>query len=176
MSVNQFVLFDQTCMPAIDDLQRAIVRLGHALTLESVELRTHNGFLPASLDGVDTGFEFYLVPLAQVGDFPELAIVGSLPANRDGVDIGLEFKRVPSAETGDLPEEIDAKATHACVARTGSDMREGLAGTIFLRAFVECTQGGYWYPDDALYYPTGDAIAFLDGEIAGFRSALLRKR
>lgn len=94
----------------------------------------------------------------------------------DGVDTGFELYIDLSAGIGDLPEGLPPTWTHSCASRTGADVREALAATIFLRAFAECTGGGYWYPDDQLYYAPESVASYLDDQIAGLKHLLSRKK
>lgn len=93
---------------------------------------------------------------------------GYLPAKLEGAATGFEVYVDRLANIVGLPKELNPSWTHACTTRTGGDMREGLAATIFLRAFVECVRGGYWYADDQIFYPPGNAATYLDGAIADF--------
>jgi hypothetical protein len=101
---------------------------------------------------------------------------GFLPIKLDGIDTGFELYLDSLAGTDDLPEDIEPAWTHSCGSRTGSDLHEALAAMIFMRAFVECTGGGYWYPDDQIYCAHDNAAPYLDDAIAAFKRFMSRAK
>lgn len=73
MSVDSYFFVRDEKLPTISQWQAAIGRAGVDMVLEDVgDLRKHTGYLPATLRGQSSGFEWFYGPLAQNfgGDVP----------------------------------------------------------------------------------------------------------
>lgn len=66
MSVSQYVFIRQSDVPSRAAWQRILDEAASGLTLDDFDPQTHNGFVPATLAGTSTGFEFYSGPASQL--------------------------------------------------------------------------------------------------------------
>ena len=73
MSLNTLVILRDDQLPSIAQWQRALYDAGINLQLDAIEdLRGHTGYLPAKLNGIDSGFEWYFGPVDEVfGQTPD---------------------------------------------------------------------------------------------------------
>lgn len=69
MSVEQYIAVDRAQVPSTSDLSVAASSLGFSLQFDEVDLLEHTGFLPATLNGHEAGFEWYLEPAADFEHF-----------------------------------------------------------------------------------------------------------
>ncbi|MGI1670541.1 MAG: hypothetical protein K6L74_09490 [Neptuniibacter sp.] len=66
MSMSLFVVLALEMEPNIHQLNEVASTSGYELSLsESIEINSHSGFLPATLNGQDTGFELYSFPVSE---------------------------------------------------------------------------------------------------------------
>ena len=68
MSIEQCVAFHKRDLPTTAALNSAAGSFGVDLSLEDADLASHTGFLPAKLNGADTGFEWYIGSADDFGD------------------------------------------------------------------------------------------------------------
>lgn len=72
MAVEQLLFYDAAKLPASAEVQAKAQSLGYDFAFNGeYDLRTHTGFLPIKVDGAGTGFEYYFVPVSEVGELPE---------------------------------------------------------------------------------------------------------
>ncbi len=58
MSIEQSVAFRRQSLPSVKALNQTISKLGFDLIIDEADLAQHSGFLPARLQGEDSGFEW----------------------------------------------------------------------------------------------------------------------
>lgn len=63
MSVDSFVFLRDDRLPSIEQWQHGLDELGIDISLDQIDdLRAHEGYLPATFKGEDSGFEWYYGP------------------------------------------------------------------------------------------------------------------
>src|SRR2546425_10775574 len=61
-------------VPTLSDWNAAITAEGFDLVLEPFDLRTDDGYRPAMLKGQESGFEWYLSPVAKLEEEPGFSV------------------------------------------------------------------------------------------------------
>ena len=78
MSVISLLVLQPSKMPTLSEIAAEAVRGGDDIAFpESVDLKTHTGFLPVKVMGRDTGFEHYFEPIPDGSLPPEATVYGS---------------------------------------------------------------------------------------------------
>jgi hypothetical protein len=108
MSVELHVIFNDSLMPDVQQWQGAITSLGFDVQLDAIEdLRHHSGFLPATIRGQQSGFEFDVSPATEI-----IAAYRQLASRVAGRDSSANFRF-----GGDLSEMACAMAASAAFAK-----------------------------------------------------------
>ena len=70
MSMTLYVIMSLSDVPNTDDLNEISKSLDVPVVYsENVDLKEHSGFLPAKLNGMDSGVETYVAPLSDFTDY-----------------------------------------------------------------------------------------------------------
>ncbi len=71
MAIEQFVLIDEIHLPLASEINDTSKKLGYDFYIDETEnLSSHSGFLPIRLNGKDTGFETYYIPIKDIQEIP----------------------------------------------------------------------------------------------------------
>lgn len=115
----------------MDEWNATIKAEGFELVLDAFNLRTDSGYRPAMLKGAESGFEWYLSPVAKAEELPQFP-----------------FK----AHIGNA----DLKADLCFTSYADEDVTSAIAGAVL----AKLTRGYYWNPEiDDHFYQGEDAIA-----------------
>lgn len=101
MSVQQSIAIERSKLPSPSAISSESRALGFDLVLEECELDAHSGYLPARLDGDETGFEWFISNASEYSDFP-------LPLDLEQREIVIELS------TGS--DEKECQAAMICAA------------------------------------------------------------
>ncbi len=144
-----YVFLRDAALPTVQDWNRAIKENGFNLVLDSFDLRNDDGYLPAWLRGEESGFEWYLEPVANMDEDPEM-------------DPPFLFK----AFIGDC----DLAASLKFISQANEDVTSSIAAAVL----AKMTDGVFWDPGDPELCGNQEPTStFLRGDEA---IALARKR
>src|SRR6185295_16852600 len=101
-------------LPTVAEWNAAIKAEGFDLVLDPFDIRTEDGYRPAMLHGQETGFEWYLSPIASLEELP-----------------GFPFK----AHIGDS----DLRASLSFSSQANEDVASAVAGAVLAKL-----SGGYY--------------------------------
>ncbi|MCA9307606.1 MAG: hypothetical protein KDA16_13835 [Phycisphaerales bacterium] len=118
MSMEQSVVMQRTRMPTTAQISDKCRALGFDLTLDEADLIEHTGFLPCTLGGAQTGFEWYAQGLGD-GAASDANIDPAIRKHLEGRDTVVTW-------------------------RTGSIEAETQAAMICAAAMIELTDGVYF--------------------------------
>ena len=129
MALEQHVFLQKEVVPSGENWQVAITQLGFDLQLDP-ELKPFedSGFLPCTLVGMDTGFEIYYEPAAEL-----LTAYPQLKKRTGARDYAISF-------------------------RWGGDMAECACVMIVSAALANSFDAVVYYPEDDLLYSSDDLV------------------
>jgi hypothetical protein len=131
MSAAIQVFIRDSRVPTVADWNAAIMAEGFDLVLDPFDLRTDDGYRPASLKGEESGFEWYLSQVAtseELPAFPFKAFIG----------------------------DCDLKAQLLFTSYANEDVASSIAGAVL----AKLSGGYYWDPEtDRRFLQGDDAIA-----------------
>lgn len=126
MSYEQGVAFRRSRLPTVATICERAKELGFDISLEDADLANHSGFLPGSIHGVATGFEWYL----------------------ESAD---ESHLLTQARQGSISDRLDGRDAFATF-RTGAREMEGQLATICAAVLMDICQGIYLDEDLQLQF------------------------
>src|SRR5262245_16584297 len=136
MSIELHIFVHDSPVPSRESWQQAIDEMSLSMILyETLEVRTHTGFLPTILAGEPTGFEFCLEPTEDV--------LSSYAHIRN---------KVSDREKG---------ATFIW----GGNQTEMTAALSAAAALIKLSDGVYYYPSDNVIYDSDEAVEAIRADL-----------
>lgn len=94
----------------------------------------------------------------------------------EGTETGFESSFETLDDFDWMPEELGSAGDRLLVIITpGGDFTAGLFANVFLRAFCDVTDAGWWYMDVGTFQTPGTTNDYFDEQVADYRAYIARQ-
>lgn len=94
----------------------------------------------------------------------------------EGVETGFEASFETLDEFDWMPEELGSAGDRLLeIITPGGDFVAGLFANVFLRAYCDLTDAGWWYMDVGTFQMPGTTNEYFDAQIADYRAYIARQ-